>query len=405
MSFDPNTVPLVLGAEPSCPDYFGGLIDEVKIYNRALSATEVGTLFSTVPDAFSFTAQTDMPRSTSIASNPITVTGISSAAVISISGGDYRVNGGSWTSSDGTVNNGNTVVVRQTSSASYSTLTTATLTIGGVSGAFNVTTAASGDPNASGLIAWWKAENNAYDSVGGNHGTLQGGTAYDAGRVGQAFSFDGGLHSYVSVPNSSSIDYSATRTFGMWIYPKVTDGFRGLLAKGYYSYSHIFSLWNGHLALYDGGTWRAGTSVLSSNTWYHVAFVQDGSTVTMYLNGVPDGTADVSWTSTSDYLEIGSFNHSDFGDTFNGLIDEVKIFNRTLSASEVGKLSGQVPNAFSFTAQTGMPLSTPVESNAITVTGISYPTSISITGGVYSVSTNGGSTWSPYSASDRKSVV
>jgi PKD repeat protein len=321
-----------------------GEIDEVKLYNRALSASEVSNLAGTYPDAFSFTAQTGMPLSTSIVSNPVPVTGISSPAAISISGvasGEYQINSGSWTASPGSVNNGDIVKVRQISSASNSTMTTATLTIGGVTGAFNVTTAASGDPNANGLVAWWKAESNAFDSVGGNNGTLQGGITYADGKVNQAFNFDGGAHSYVSVPNSGSVDYGATRTFAMLIYPTVTSGYRGLLAKGYYTYSHIFSLLNGHIALYDGGTWRTGTSVLSTDTWYHVVFVQNGSAVTMYLNGVSDGTAEVSWASTGDFLEIGSFNHSDYGDTFNGLIDEVKIFNRALSASEVAKLAGK----------------------------------------------------------------
>jgi hypothetical protein len=342
------------------------------------------------PDPFSFTAQTGMPLSTTIVSNPIAVTGINYPTAISISVGDYQINGGSWTSSAGAVNNGDTVMVRLTSSGSYSALTTATLTIGGVSGAFNVTTAASGDPNATGLVAWWKAENNAYDSVGGNHGTLQGGTVYDVGRVGQAFSLDGS-YSYVFVPNSSSIDYGTTRSFELWIYPKVTAGYRGMLAKGYGSYSHIFSLSDGHLALYDGGAWRAGTAVLSANTWHHVAFVQNGSTVTMYLNGVLDGTENVSWTSTSDFLEIGSFNHSNFNDTFVGLIDEVKIFNRVLSAAEISQQAGTRPDSFAFTPVTGAARSTPVESNSITISGTSQPAHISIAGGEYVI--NGSNIW------------
>jgi hypothetical protein len=342
------------------------------------------------PDPFNFISQTGLSLSTTIVSNPITVTGINSPAAISISVGDYQINGGSWSSSAGTVNNGDTVMVRLTSSGSYSALTTATLTIGGVSGAFNVTTAASGDPNASGLVSWWKAENNGYDSVGGNHGTLQGGTAYDTGRVGQSFSLDGS-YSYVSVPNSSSIDYGPTRTFELWIYPKVTAGYRGMLAKGYGSYSHIFSLSDGHLALYDGGAWHTGTAVLSANTWHHVAFVQNGSTVTMYLNGVLDGTANVSWTSTSDFLEIGSFNHSNFNDTFVGLIDEVKIFNRVLSAAEISQQAGTRPDSYGFTPVTGAARSTPVESNSITISGTSQPATISIAGGEYDI--NGSNIW------------
>ncbi|MDP4028456.1 MAG: DUF1566 domain-containing protein [Gallionella sp.] len=92
------------------------------------------------PDAFSFTAQTDAARSGVATSNTITVTGINSAAYIRIVGGTYSINGGAYTAVAGTVNNNDTVTVRQTSSGSYSTLTTATLTIGGVNSAFQVAT-------------------------------------------------------------------------------------------------------------------------------------------------------------------------------------------------------------------------------------------------------------------------
>jgi len=96
----------------------------------------------TTPDPFSFTPQTGVALSTAATSNSITVSGINAAAPISIVGGSYSINGGAYTAAAGSVNNGNTVTLQQTSSASYSALTTATLTIGGVVGAFNVTTVA-----------------------------------------------------------------------------------------------------------------------------------------------------------------------------------------------------------------------------------------------------------------------
>ncbi|MDP4028447.1 MAG: hypothetical protein Q8P42_05705 [Gallionella sp.] len=79
----------------------------------------------TTPAPFSFTAQTGVALSSVATSNTITVSSI---------------NGGGYTAVAGTVNNGDEVAVQQTSSASYSTLTTATLTIGGVSDVFQVTT-------------------------------------------------------------------------------------------------------------------------------------------------------------------------------------------------------------------------------------------------------------------------
>ena len=103
-----------------------------------------------VPSPFSFTAQTGAPLSVTATSNTITVSGTGSGSVpISIVGGTYSVNGGGFVSSAGTVNIGDTVAVRLTTSASFSTVSTATLTMGGVSGAFNVTTGAQLVPSAS----------------------------------------------------------------------------------------------------------------------------------------------------------------------------------------------------------------------------------------------------------------
>lgn len=114
----------------------------------------------TTPDAFSFTDQSGVARSSTITSDPITVVGINTAASISVTGGSYDINGsGSFTSSPGTVNNGDTVRARQTSSASYLTATNTIVTIGGVSDTF--TSITQGDPAQAGYIGrpfnfnWW----------------------------------------------------------------------------------------------------------------------------------------------------------------------------------------------------------------------------------------------------------
>jgi hypothetical protein len=90
----------------------------------------------TTPDTFTFVDQTGVALSTVIESAPITVAGINTAASISVAGGEYAIStdGGSsygaYTSAVGTVTNGNKVKVRHTSSASNSTATNTTLTIG-----------------------------------------------------------------------------------------------------------------------------------------------------------------------------------------------------------------------------------------------------------------------------------
>lgn len=120
----------------------------------------------TTPDAFSFGAPvTNATRSTVYQSPAITVTGINAPASISVSGGEYQINGGSWTSAAGAVANGANVKVRLTSSASYSTLARATLTIGGVSADFDVTTGAASAP-ADYTVSNLTDLNNALAAIG-----------------------------------------------------------------------------------------------------------------------------------------------------------------------------------------------------------------------------------------------
>ena len=113
------------------------------------SITGANMLFAggTTPDAFTFTDRTNVALSTEYKSNAITVTGIDTAAPISVAGGTYSINGGTYTSASGTVSLGNTVKVRKMSAAAYATTKSATLTIGGVSDTFSVTTHAATQPD------------------------------------------------------------------------------------------------------------------------------------------------------------------------------------------------------------------------------------------------------------------
>jgi hypothetical protein len=106
------------------------------------SSTTLSQPADTTPDPFAFVDQAGVALSTAITSNAVTVTGINAASAISIAGGLYAVNGGSYVATAGSVNNGDTVTVRLMSSSAYATAAQAVLTIGGVSDTFSVTTAA-----------------------------------------------------------------------------------------------------------------------------------------------------------------------------------------------------------------------------------------------------------------------
>jgi hypothetical protein len=101
----------------------------------------------TTVNPFYFIDLINQELSTLLESNSILISGINIPVPISIVGGEYSINGGSWTSVSGSVSNGDTVEVRTTSSASYSTMVSATLTVSGYSDSFDVTTKTPSDPN------------------------------------------------------------------------------------------------------------------------------------------------------------------------------------------------------------------------------------------------------------------
>ena len=133
--------------------------DKVKVQHTASAslATKVDTILTiggvrdtfssttaaqaTTPNAFSFATKTGVVKSKPVESDVIKVIGINAATAISITGGDYRINGGTYTSAAGTVKNADTVQVRHTASASAKTSVTSTVTIGGVKATFTSTTA------------------------------------------------------------------------------------------------------------------------------------------------------------------------------------------------------------------------------------------------------------------------
>jgi hypothetical protein len=95
----------------------------------------------TTPDPFAFASRSPVQRSTLVTSSTITVSGINTAAPISVVGGEYSIGcGSSFTSGAGNISNGQAVCVRHQSAATGGATVTTSLTIGGVTGTFSSTT-------------------------------------------------------------------------------------------------------------------------------------------------------------------------------------------------------------------------------------------------------------------------
>ncbi|MCE6957503.1 hypothetical protein LAZ40_00105, partial [Cereibacter sphaeroides] len=98
-----------------------------------MAASFVVTTIDTTPAAFSFAAKTAQPLSSLVTSASVPISGITAPTNVTVTGGEISVAGGAWVTSD-TISNGETLAVRLTSAATVSTATSATVTVGGVTG-------------------------------------------------------------------------------------------------------------------------------------------------------------------------------------------------------------------------------------------------------------------------------
>ena len=194
----------------------------------------------------------------------------------------------------------------------------------------------------SGIVAWWKAEGDANDLIGTNNGVLVNGVSFTSGEVGQAFSFNG--NQYVDIADSPSLEITNTITVEAWINRFSTGSQHSIVEKyfcpagGGYAF-RVNS--NDKLEFYTeddchNASNATGSTTLQANQWYHVVGLWDGSNIQVYVNGIIDGT--FSSTRNPKFgttpLRIGA-RGDDTATRFYGLIDEVAIYNRALSANEI----------------------------------------------------------------------
>ena len=159
-----------------------------------------------------------------------------------------------------------------------------------------------------------------------------------AGRFGGALNFDG-VNDWVTVADSSSLDLTGPLTLQAWVKPDVLGSWDTVLMKEGGSFLVY--------ALYATGDWQVpsgwardanaqGTQFLSTTAWSHMAYTFDGTVSKLYINGVLVSSATMPFTlpNTTQPLRIGG-NGIWSGEFFDGLIDEVRVYNRSLSAAEV----------------------------------------------------------------------
>jgi hypothetical protein len=200
-------------------------------------------------------------------------------------------------------------------------------------------------PAPLGLVMQLSFDTGTATDISGvdNHGTINGAVPAP-GRIGAgALRFDG-VNDMVVVPNSDSLGLETAMTLEAWVNPSARTGWHTVMLKegvdtfAYEMYSNNPEI-NRPAAYFmdEVGNLRAatGTAVLPLNTWSHLATTWDGTTMRLYVNGVQVGSRAVSGTIavSSGQLRIGG--NAIWGEWFAGRIDEVRIYNRALSAAEV----------------------------------------------------------------------
>src|SRR6266511_2345977 len=194
---------------------------------------------------------------------------------------------------------------------------------------------------------------DAYDAAGsgttladvsgkGNTGTITGPT-WTSGRNGGALSFDG-VNDWVTVADSSTLDLTNAMTLEAWAQPSalaswptiVTKETTGNLVYGLFASSDTNQAAS-ILTLASNGTQDIvrDSNTLPVATWTHLAATYDGSALKLYVNGSQVGSIPVSGLigTSSQPLRIGGNNI--WGEWFQGKLDDLRIYNRALTAAEI----------------------------------------------------------------------
>jgi hypothetical protein len=181
----------------------------------------------------------------------------------------------------------------------------------------------------------------AASSAGSNNGSVINATWTTVGRYGNALSFDG-AGDRVSIADANVLDLTAGLTLEAWVRPNNLNGWTTVILKEAGS-TLSYSLYGsdntnrppaGYVQV-GGDQAVTGPSNLALGTWSHLAVTYDGSIMRLYVNGTQVATRSLSGsiTTSTGALSIGGNNV--WGEWFNGLIDEIRIYNRALTTTEI----------------------------------------------------------------------
>lgn len=216
----------------------------------------------------------------------------------------------------------------------------------------------------AGLVGYWQGENSATDTVANSDGVLIGGTTFAPGYLHQGFQLDG-VNDQVRVPNASAFNIT-NLTVAFWFKPTVaaipddtslvvknsfTGGDWGFVVDTQGNFVRQVKF-RASGATIIGAPLAGGNTNTSAylNNFFHVAgTIESGGFVDLYINGVLANQTAFAGTLPTSVQDIYFSGNANGTKVFGGIIDEVQIYNRALSAAEVFQVySVPEPTALTF---------------------------------------------------------
>lgn len=332
---------------------FPGQIDEVSLYNRALAVSEVQAIYN----AGSFGKCLPGPMPVILAHPESQSVTVGDTVTFSVTASSSTPLSYQWrleaTALDGATSSSLVLTnVQMADAGSYSVAVSNSN--GGLISSNAVLTVNQPPPCATppaGLVSWWTGNGDASDMISGNTGTFVG-ASFGAGKVGQAFNFDGsGNHVRIPAASSLNVGVGSGLTIEAWLNPAdlATSGpiVEWALNGAYATHFYANTLGSGQLYANivgsDGGqrTIQSLTSVLIPNAYQHVALTYDRASgiAKLWHNGVVVRESNlgsfIPRTDTNLYIGYRPPTSPGGPVSFRGKIDEVSIYSRALAASEI----------------------------------------------------------------------
>lgn len=178
----------------------------------------------------------------------------------------------------------------------------------------------------------WKAENTSEDSTGAIHET-KGSVSYAQGVSGQAFELDGKSQS-IQTNLDTNPEIHPSMTWSAWVLPRKIVGRRQILSSDNGGYKRSLLLENNRFAVFTGGTFWETPETVDPGVWQHIAIVFEPGEIRFYKNGL-ESVHQIPPALPDPVTPLTIGRNPAFGEHFAGLIDEIEIHNRALTAEEI----------------------------------------------------------------------